>query len=132
MPLQKYTVILLGILFSTLQFYAQKQNKVAIPSDSVKSTVLTPLKPTDKINLTDSLINYGKLFKYSLIAIGSEGISSFDCSGFTSYIYRNFGYNLERSSADQAAQFPSVDKSELKPGDLVFLMAVVGTGKWVM
>ena len=129
MPLQKYTVILLGILFSTLQFYAQKQNKVAIPSDSVKSTVLTPLKPTDKINLTDSLINYGKLFLNTPYRYGSEGISSFDCSGFTSYIYRNFGYNLERSSADQAAQFPSVDKSELKPGDLVFFNGRRRNGK---
>ncbi len=129
MPLQKHTVILLGILFSTIQFYAQKQNEVAIPSDSVKSTILTPLKPTDRINLTDSLINYGKLFLNTPYRYGSGGISSFDCSGFTSYVYRNFGYNLQRSSADQAIQFPSVDKSELKPGDLVFFNGRRRNGK---
>lgn len=51
---------------------------------------------------------------------GSPGTESFDCSGFTSYVYRNFGYNLQRSSAEQAQQFDTVGRNRLKTGDLVF------------
>ena len=51
---------------------------------------------------------------------GSPGTESFDCSGFTSFVYRNFGYNLQRSSAEQAQQFDTVGRNRLKTGDLVF------------
>lgn len=119
MSLRKQTIILLAILFSIIQTYAQIQTEVATTRDSVKTSTATPLVLKAK-NLTDSLINYGKLFLNTPYRYGSEGTSSFDCSGFTSHVYRNFGVNLQRSSADQAEQFPTVDKTQLKPGDLVF------------
>lgn len=119
MSLRKQTIILLAILFSIIQTYAQIQTEVATTRDSVKISTATPLVLKAK-NLTDSLINYGKLFLNTPYRYGSEGTSSFDCSGFTSHVYRNFGVNLQRSSADQAEQFPTVDKTQLKPGDLVF------------
>lgn len=50
---------------------------------------------------------------------GASGPNSFDCSGFTSYIYKQFGYTLNRSAADQTKNGVAVDKSELQPGDLV-------------
>jgi len=72
------------------------------------------------ISLTDSVVNYGKIFLNTPYHFGSPGIASFDCSGFTSHVYRNFGYNLEHSSAEQATQFDTIDRTQLKPGDLVF------------
>ena len=33
---------------------------------------------------------------------GGNGPQSFDCTGFTCYVYKKFGYNLSRTSADQA------------------------------
>lgn len=51
---------------------------------------------------------------------GGTTSRGFDCSGFTSHVYREFGYNLDRSSRDQAKQFPAVSKRDLKTGDLVF------------
>lgn len=51
---------------------------------------------------------------------GSTGPRSFDCSGFTSYIYRQFGYNLERDSRHQAKQTTHIRKNDLQKGDLVF------------
>jgi len=70
--------------------------------------------------LTDSVVNYGKIFLKTPYHYGSPGIASFDCSGFTSHVYRNFGYNLSHSSSDQAKQFDTIDRTKLKPGDLVF------------
>lgn len=51
---------------------------------------------------------------------GTAGPSSFDCSGFTSYLYKQYGYSLPRSSYDQGRYGTYVDKSNLVAGDLVF------------
>ncbi len=51
---------------------------------------------------------------------GSKGPSAFDCSGFSSYVYRQFGYKLSPSSRDQYNQGEKVDRKELRKGDLVF------------
>lgn len=51
---------------------------------------------------------------------GSKGPKAFDCSGFSSYVYRQFGYNLSPSSRDQYNQGEKVDRKELRKGDLVF------------
>lgn len=52
--------------------------------------------------------------------MGSTGPSSFDCSGFTSYVYRQMNINLNRTSRAQYTQGVAVSKDELRPGDLVF------------
>lgn len=51
---------------------------------------------------------------------GANGPKSFDCSGFTSYVYRQFGYSLNRSASAQLQNGTSVAKEALQPGDLVF------------
>lgn len=51
---------------------------------------------------------------------GSKGPKAFDCSGFSSYVYRQFGYSLSPSSRDQYNQGEKVDRSDLRKGDLVF------------
>lgn len=51
---------------------------------------------------------------------GGSSPSGFDCSGFTSYVYKKNGINLERTASDQAKQGKYVAKSNLQPGDLVF------------
>lgn len=51
---------------------------------------------------------------------GSKGPKAFDCSGFSSYVYRQFGYSLSPSSRDQYNQGETVSREELRKGDLVF------------
>lgn len=51
---------------------------------------------------------------------GSSGPSAFDCSGFTSYLYRQQGYTLPRTSASQGSYGTYVEKQNLTAGDLVF------------
>lgn len=50
---------------------------------------------------------------------GGSSPSGFDCSGFTSYIYKQFGYSLYRSASDQLKNGVAVSREELQPGDLV-------------
>lgn len=56
-------------------------------------------------------------YRYSY---GSSGPNAFDCSGFTSYLYRQHGYSLPRTSASQGSYGTYIDKQNLIAGDLVF------------
>ena len=54
---------------------------------------------------------------------GGASAGGFDCSGFTMYIFKQFGYNLPHSATSQwfsglGTKISSI--SELQPGDLVF------------
>lgn len=51
---------------------------------------------------------------------GASGPNSFDCSGFTSFVYRQVGVSLPRTSRAQINAGQRVNRSDLKPGDLVF------------
>ncbi|MFW2487720.1 NlpC/P60 family protein [Clostridium chromiireducens] len=52
---------------------------------------------------------------------GATGPDTFDCSGFTSYVYRNAaGIDISRTTYTQIDVGQSVSRDELKPGDLVF------------
>ena len=70
--------------------------------------------------MQDSVINFGKRYMSTPYRYGGTTPKGFDCSGFTSYVYRQFGFSLNRASRDQAKQFPSIPKKELQTGDLVF------------
>lgn len=51
---------------------------------------------------------------------GSSGPKAFDCSGLTSYVYRQYGYSLPRSSVSQGSYGSYVSKSDIVAGDLLF------------
>ena len=51
---------------------------------------------------------------------GGASPSGFDCSGFTFYIYKQFGYSLPHSATSQLDYGVSVERDALQMGDLVF------------
>ncbi|MBD5328785.1 MAG: C40 family peptidase [Bacteroides sp.] len=51
---------------------------------------------------------------------GAKGPSRFDCSGFSSYVYKQFGYNISPSSRTQYTEGVKVERNDLQKGDLVF------------
>ena len=52
---------------------------------------------------------------------GASGPSSFDCSGYTRYVFaHSVGRSLVHSSASQYAGSTKIAKSAIQPGDLVF------------
>lgn len=52
---------------------------------------------------------------------GSKGPYTFDCSGFTSYVFKQLGEgNIGCSSRDQYARNMPVSRSDMRRGDLVF------------
>lgn len=57
---------------------------------------------------------------------GATGPNSFDCSGYTQYIYKYCGRSIPRTSSAQYASCKKVSKSKLKKGYLVFFSSSAG------
>jgi len=87
-------------------------------SSSNSSTRATVAPSQTGNELVDFALQYlGYNYKYG----GKSPSTGFDCSGFVSYVYSNFGVKLTRSSAGQYKNDgTSVSKDELAPGDLLF------------
>lgn len=65
--------------------------------------------------ITEAYRHLGKPYVW-----GAKGPSQFDCSGFTSYVYRQFGYQISPGSKTQYTQGRSISRKEIRKGDLVF------------
>ena len=63
--------------------------------------------------------NYALQFVGYSYVYGGSSPSGFDCSGFTSYVYKQFGYSLPHSASSQLDYGTALSMSELQPGDLV-------------
>ncbi|MBO1624576.1 C40 family peptidase [Bacillus sp. SY8(2021)] len=58
---------------------------------------------------------------------GQSGPNSFDCSGFIYYVYKNNGYNIQRTSV--AGYWPMATKTnDPRPGDLIFFQNTYQSG----
>lgn len=51
---------------------------------------------------------------------GGGTTAGFDCSGYTSYVFRQVGRSLPRTAAGQYSATSRVSRSQAQPGDLVF------------
>ena len=66
-----------------------------------------------------NIVAYAKQFIGTKYAYGGSSPSTgFDCSGFTSYVYKHFGISLPRTSGGQAGVGTAVRRANLQPGDL--------------
>ena len=80
--------------------------------------------------LRADLCAYASIFEGYPYVYGASGPNSFDCSGFTMYVYKNFGINLKYHGAQEQFTYAKEKAyaygkasnvlDEMKPGDLVF------------
>lgn len=67
-----------------------------------------------------AVVEYAKQYLgYKYVSGGTSPSTGFDCSGFTTYVYKHFGISLNRSSKDQIKNGVAVERSNLQPGDIV-------------
>lgn len=74
-------------------------------------------------SLGQQIADYSKNFLGRPYILGANGPNSFDCSGFTKYVYAHFGITLPRTAYQQGYNGPGkkvTSISDLQIGDLVF------------
>jgi len=82
------------------------------------------------------VIAYAKKFLGCKYVYGATGPNTFDCSGFTQYVYKHFGYKISRTSKTQRSDGKVIkNKSDLQLGDIVCFEGhvglYVGDGKFI-
>jgi cell wall-associated NlpC family hydrolase len=76
---------------------------------------VAPLTFRERV-LAEASRHAGKQYVY-----GTAGPSTFDCSGFTQYVYRQEGRSLPRTAAAQRGATTRISAANVRPGDLVFV-----------
>ena len=109
---QKYSVYVAGIT----------ADEMLVFSMPVSFTYNDPEKAVESVNpKAQEILNEAAKYLGTPYVYGGSTPSGFDCSGFTSYVFKQCGITLQRVSRDQYAKNGTyVKKSDLMPGDLVF------------
>ena len=68
----------------------------------------------------EEIVAYANQYLGCSYVYGGSGPSTFDCSGFTMYVYKHFGYSLSHSATAQSYEGTAISKENLQVGDLVF------------
>ena len=89
---------------------------------SAKTTEAATTNKTTETTTSNSskgseVVAYAKTLLGCKYVYGGTTTKGFDCSGFTQYVYKHFGVNLNRTAAAQYSNGTSV--SNLQAGDLV-------------
>ena len=79
------------------------------------------LEYSPRDELVADILNYAKQYQGVPYVYGGASPSGFDCSGFTMYVYRHFGYYFAHGATAQSNRLGAeLSSSQLLPGDLVF------------
>lgn len=98
--------------------------ETAVDQTQESETVPTPEQvpaPSGQGELRQQIINYAMQYvgnKY--VSGGSSLASGTDCSGFTCFVYADFGYSISRTPQGQfTGSGRSIDYSAIQPGDII-------------
>lgn len=94
----------------------RKEKKETKPISNKENT-----EPTTNVvsGKGSTVVETAKKYIGSKYVYGASGPNSFDCSGFTSYVFRLHGVNLNRTAKAQYSNGTAVLRNNLQPGDLV-------------
>ena len=112
---KRRTVTMDDIFFKSAQPYNMTFKRAGL------SPVATASRPNYNNTFASSIIDIAKMKlgrKYVWGAVGRKG--TFDCSGFTSYVYKKKGIHIPRTSFNQSKYGKFIPKANLKKGDLIF------------
>ena len=104
----------------------ESARKIAEEIEKEESEAKTSTNAEEEKNTSSNSVTGKTIADYAQKFLGKDYVyggtspsTGFDCSGLTYYVYKQFGYKLNRSAAGQASNGKEVAKSDLQPGDLV-------------
>lgn len=95
-----------------------------VSADYVMETNVSALEAASK---GQEIADYALSFVGCAYVYGGSTPKGFDCSGLTKYVYKQFGYTINRTASNQLDNGVAVGFDELEPGDLV-MFKKAGTG----
>ncbi len=114
-----------SLLSNTKQETSRGQSTSRRTSSTKTTTNTTSQATTQTTNVPASgngssiVATAKKYLGYKYTYGGSSPSTGFDCSGFTSYVFRQHGKSLNRTAAGQYSNGVAVSRANLQPGDLV-------------
>lgn len=97
---------------------ASKNKKKKHKTRRNRATIITEKELQD---IKDpSIIKFAKQYLGVRYRYSGTSARGFDCSGFTSHVYKRHGISLPHSSRKQSSKGRKISASDLKTGDLVF------------
>ena len=94
---------------------ANRESATTVSSVTTETT-------TEETSKGQEIVEYAKQYLGCPYVYGGSGDKSFDCSGFTMYVYKKFGYTLSHSAIAQSKVGTYIAKEDLQAGDLVFFL----------
>lgn len=91
-----------------------------IRGDYVSFTEPDPSQAPAAGSIGEQIVAFAEQFLGTPYVWAGSSPSGFDCSGFVSYVFKNFGYTVNRTAASMYTNGVAVDKSDLQVGDAVF------------
>ena len=138
MQIKKYAACAVLGMMSFFTANAQDIMPEALPTRPTAERIVKEVAPvsdsfqSESAQTVESSVSYNASFGENVVQtalqylgasyrLGTSGPTVFDCSGFTSYVYRKQNVSILRTSRSQFTQGTPIARiSDLKKGDLVF------------
>lgn len=109
-----------GDIDSMLKSATQKAAQQAAARNNSSSSASAPATANNNSAVASGVVSLAYQFLGVPYVSGGSSPSGFDCSGFTSYLFRQFGITLSRSSSAQLyGGAPVAGLSAAQPGDII-------------
>jgi len=127
MPRVCWTIVVLAVVTSACASSGAVPRPFPMPSTGTTSGPATPAtRPATGVD-TYALVGTALSFQGTPYRNGGSDPNGFDCSGFTQYVFAQYGVALPREVREQYRFGQTIEPRDLAPGDLVFF-ATTDTG----
>ena len=110
---------LIGFISTQYLGSSKVEEETSRGATSSRKYAEVPLVDVSESGNGSAVVNFAKTLLGKSYKYGAAGPDAFDCSGFTMYVYSQFGVSLPHNSDSQLSCGRAVDLSALAPGDLV-------------
>ncbi|WP_183561041.1 C40 family peptidase [Mucilaginibacter sp. SP1R1] len=114
--MSKYFTLTIFIVFTTALFCTAHKRKFKLTRPMKRTEVCLH---ADSVS-ADSILHFAQSLIGTRYRSGSSSpLLGFDCSGFVSYVFKKFNFNVPRSSYDFANVGKRIRLEDAQPGDII-------------